>query len=38
MGYKTKEIYEKQEDGTFLVTSEEIWVDEKTQEELVAEK
>ena len=39
MGYITKETYKKQEDGTFLVVlSEEVWVDEPTQEELIAEK
>jgi len=38
MGYRTIETYDKQEDGTFLVTSEEVWVDEKINEELIAEK
>jgi hypothetical protein len=38
MGYKTFEYYEKQEDGTFIVTTEEKWVDEPTPEEIIAEK
>lgn len=38
MGYITKQNYEKQEDGTFIVTTEQVFVDEPTQEELIAQK
>lgn len=38
MPYITHEIHEKQPNGEYVMRIEEIWVDEPTQEELIAQK
>ena len=38
MPYTIHEIHEKQPNGEYVMRIEEVWVDEPTQEELIAQK